>query len=88
MFSRNHSSTLIVRKTRMRTRFAVIAIAFQLLAGVKAEVIKSNEVDPQSGGQRNHLEVRIETKASPVQELLKKLLIAFFNWVEHNNSSE
>ncbi len=76
MFSKNHSSTLIVRKTRMITSLAVVlAIAMSpILGGFEAEFIKSNEVAPQCGGQCNHLEVRVKTKASPVQELLKVLL--------------
>ncbi len=76
MFSRNHSSTLIVRKTRMRTRLAVaIAMAMSpLLGGFEAEFIKSNTVTPQCGGQCDQLEVRVKTKASPVQEVIKKLL--------------
>ncbi len=74
--SKQHSSTLIVRKTRMRTRLAVaIAMAMSpLLGGFEAEFIKSNTVTPQCGGQCNHLEVRVKTKASPVQELIKVLL--------------
>lgn len=76
MFSRNHSSTLMVCKTRMRTRIAVvIAMAMSpLLGGFDAEFIKSNTVSPKCGGPCNHLEVRVKTKASPVQELIKKLL--------------
>ncbi len=75
MFSKNHSSTSIVPKTRLRTRLAVvIAMASPLLGGFEAEFIKSNTVTPQCGGQCNHLEVRVKTKASPVQELIKVLL--------------
>lgn len=76
MFYRNHSSTLIVRKTRMRTHLAVIlAVAMSpILGGFEAEFIKTNTVTPQCGGQCNQLEVRVKTKASPVQELIKVLL--------------
>ena len=76
MLSRNHSSTLIVRKTRMRTRLAVVlAIAMSpILGGFEAEFIKTNTVTPQCGGQCNHFEVRVKTKASPVQQLIKVLL--------------
>jgi hypothetical protein len=53
----------------------VIAMAMSpLLAGFEAEFIKSNIVTPQYGGQCNRLEVRVKTKASPVQELIKVLL--------------
>jgi hypothetical protein len=45
-----------------------------LLGGFEAEFIKSNTVTPQCGGQCNQLEVRVKTKASPVQEVIKKLL--------------
>jgi hypothetical protein len=45
-----------------------------LLGGFEAEFIKSNTVTPQCGGHCNHLEVRVKTKASPVQEVIKKLL--------------
>ena len=60
----------------MRTSLAVVlAIAMSpILGGFEAEFIKSNEVAPQCGGQCNHLEVRVKTKASPVQELIKVLL--------------
>ena len=70
------SSTSILRKTSRRTRIAVvIAMAMSpLLGGFEAEFIKSQEVAPQCGGQCNHLEVRVKTKASPVQELIKVLL--------------
>ncbi len=76
MFSRNHSSTLIVRKTRMRTRLAVfLAIAMSpILGGFEAEFIKTNTVTPQCGGQCSHQEFRVKTKASPVQQLIKVLL--------------
>lgn len=74
--SKQHSSTLIVRKTRMRTHLAVlITIARSpILGGFEAEYIKSNTVTPQCGGQCNQLEFRVKTKASPVQELIKVLL--------------
>jgi len=76
MFYKNHFSTLIVRKTRMRTRLAVaIAMAMSpLLGGFEAEFIKSNTVTPQCGGQCSHQEFRLKTKASPVQQLIKVLL--------------
>ncbi len=76
MFSKNYSSTLIVRKNRMRTRLAVaIAMAISpLLGGFEAEFIKSNIVTPQYGTQCSHQEFRLKTKASPVQEVIKKLL--------------
>jgi formylmethanofuran dehydrogenase subunit B len=45
-----------------------------LLGGFEAEFIKSNTVTPQCGGQCDQLEVRVKTKASPVQEVIKKLL--------------
>jgi hypothetical protein len=75
MFSKNHSSTSIVRKTRLRTRLAVLlAIASPLLGGFEAEYIKTNTVTPQCGGQCNHVEARVKTKASPIQGLIKELL--------------
>lgn len=75
MFSKNHSSTSIVRKTRLRTRLAVLlAMASPFLGGFEAEYIKTNTVTPQCGGQCSHQEFRLKTKASPVQELLKVLL--------------
>ena len=76
MFSKTHSSTSIMRKTRMRTRLAVvIAMAMSpLLGGFEAEFIKTNVTDPQSGSQDNHLEIRVRTKASSVQQLIKELL--------------
>ena len=76
MFSKNHSSTLIVRKPRMRTRLAVVlTIAMSpLLGGFEAEFIKTNTVTPQCAGQCSHQEFRVKTKASPVQELIKVLL--------------
>ena len=76
MFYRNHSSTLIVRKTRMRTHLAVVlAIATSpLLGGFEAEFIKTNTVTPQCGDQCSHQEFRVKTKASPVQQLIKVLL--------------
>ncbi len=53
----------------------VLAIAMSpILGGFEAEFIKSNTVTPQCGGQCNHLEVRVKTKASPVQELIKVFL--------------
>ena len=74
--SKQHSSTVNVRKTRMRTRLAVVlAIAMSpILGGFEAEFIKSNTVTPQCAGQCNQLEFRVKTKASPVQELIKVLL--------------
>lgn len=76
MFAKNHSSTVNVRKTRLRTRLAVVlAIAMSpVLGGFEASYIKTNTVTPQCGSQCNQLEVRIKTKASPVQELIKVLL--------------
>lgn len=76
MFSRNHSSTVIVRKTRMRTSLAVVlAIAMSpILGGFEVDFIKTNTVTPQCGGQCSHQEFRVKTKASPVQELIKVLL--------------
>jgi hypothetical protein len=76
MFSKNHSSTLIVHKPRMRTRLAVVlTIAMSpILGGVEAEFIKSNTVTPQCAGQCSYQEFRVKTKASPVQELIKVLL--------------
>lgn len=76
MFSKKHSSTLIVRKPRLRTRLAVVlAIAMSpILGGFEAEFIKSNTVTPQCTDQCNQLEFRVKTKASPVQELIKVLL--------------
>ena len=75
MISRNHSSTSIVRKSRLRTRLAVLlAMASPFLGGFEAEYIKTNTVTPQCGGQCNHVEVRVKTKASPVQALIKELL--------------
>lgn len=48
---------------------------FEVLGGFEAEFIKSNTVAPSvDGGQCNHLDVRVKTKASPVQELIKVLL--------------
>lgn len=60
----------------MRTHLAVIlAVAMSpILGGFEAEFIKTNTVTPQCGGQCNQLEVRVKTKASPVQELIKVLL--------------
>jgi hypothetical protein len=53
----------------------VLAMAMSpLLGGFEAEFIKTNTVPPQCGGQCNYLEVRVRTKASPVQELIKVLL--------------
>jgi hypothetical protein len=45
-----------------------------LLGGFEAEFIKSNIVTPQYGTQCSHQEFRLKTKASPVQEVIKKLL--------------
>jgi hypothetical protein len=60
----------------MRTHLAVVlAIAMSpILGGFEVDFIKTNTVPPQCGGQCNHLEVRVKTKASPVQELIKVLL--------------
>jgi hypothetical protein len=76
MAYRNHDSTLIVPKTRMRTRLAVVfAIAMSpILGGFEAEFIKTNTVTPQCGGQCSHQEFRLKTKASPVQQLIKVLM--------------
>jgi hypothetical protein len=74
--SKKHFSTLIVQKTRWRTRLAVaITIAMSpLLGGFEAEFIRTNTVNPQCGGHCNQLKVRVKTKASPAQELIKVLL--------------
>lgn len=76
MFSRNHSSTLLGRKIRLRTSVAVVIamVMSPILGGFEAEFIKSNKVAPQYGGQCNHLEVRVKTKASPAEGLIKVLL--------------
>jgi hypothetical protein len=76
MFSKNHSSTLIVRKPRMITRLAVVlTIAMSpILGGFEAEFIKTNTVTAQCAGQCSYQEFRVKTKASPVQELIKVLL--------------
>lgn len=60
----------------MRTHLAVVlTIAMSpILGGFEAEFIKSNTVTPHCAGQCNQLEVRVKTKASPVQELIKVLL--------------
>ena len=53
----------------------VLAIAMSpVLGGFEAEFIKTNTITPQCAGQCNQLEIRVKTKASPVQELLKVLL--------------
>jgi hypothetical protein len=63
-------------KPRRRTYLAVVlAIAMSpILGGFEAEFIKTNTVTPQCAGQCNQLEIRVKTKASPVQELIKVLL--------------
>jgi hypothetical protein len=45
-----------------------------ILGGFEAEFIKTNTVTAQCAGQCNQLEIRVKTKASPVQELIKVLL--------------
>ena len=74
--SKQHSSTLIVRKTRMITSLAVVlTIAMSpILGGFEAEFIKTNTVTAQCAGQGSYQEFRVKTKASPVQELIKVLL--------------
>lgn len=74
--SKQYSSTLIVRKTPMRTRLAVVlTIAISpILGGFEAEFIETNTVTAQCAGQCSQLEFRVKTKASPVQELIKVLL--------------
>jgi hypothetical protein len=74
--SKQHSSTSLMRKPRMRTSLAVVlAIAMSPFSGgVEASYIKTNTVTPQCGGQCSHQEFRVKTKASPVQELIKVLL--------------
>ncbi len=74
--SKQHSSTPIGRKNRLKTSLAVLsAMAMSpFLGGFEAEYIKTNTVTPQCGGQCNHVEARVKTKASPVQALIKELL--------------
>ncbi len=76
MISKQHFNTPMGRKTRRRTRLAVVlAIAMSpILGGFEAEFIKTNTVTPQCGGQCSYQEFRVKTKASPVQQLIKVLL--------------
>ncbi len=66
----------MVRKTRMRTRLAVVlAVAMSpILGGFEVDFIKTNTVTPQCAAQCSHQEIRVKTKASPVQQLIKVLL--------------
>lgn len=65
----------LMRKIRLRTSWAVVAIAISLLlGGFEASYSQSKTVTP--GGQCNHQEFRFKTNASPVpvQQLIKVLL--------------